>query len=166
MRTIDNAEIDSLMDQGEFHLALQQPIRRAEAQGRNLESIMLGPKLLAGTKEDLAYAGITLGDFLYDYIRIDPLVVEGIDFARQEDLHNFLSFAHFADHQQELTGTALAGSISNLQGYVAERVVAHHLEAAGHDVSFPDISNQEGFDILVDGHPFQVKCLVGCRRCA
>ena len=57
-------------------------------------------------------------------------------------------------------GPHLAGSIANLQGYVAERVVAQHLEAAGHDVSFPDLSNQEGYDILVDGHPFQVKCLL------
>lgn len=148
------------MRQGNFKTALEQPIRRTGAEGRTLESMMLGPKLSGGTKEDLAYAGITLGEFLYDYIRIDPLVVEGFDFARHADLHNFLCFAHFAEHHEELTGQALNGSISNLQGYVAERVVAQHLEAAGHDVSFPEASNQEGFDLLVDGHPFQVKCLV------
>lgn len=42
---------------------------------------------------------------------------------------------------------------------MAERVVAQHLQAVGHDVSFPATPNQEGFDLLVDGHPFQVKCL-------
>jgi hypothetical protein len=160
MSTIDNPEIDRLIGRGDFAIALRQPIRRTEAQGRALESMMLGPKLSEGAAEDLAYAGITLGDFLYDYIRIDPLVVEGIDFARSDDLHNLLSFAHFAEQHRELTGSALAGSISNLQGYVAERAVAQHLEAAGHDVSFPDLSNQEGYDVLVDGHPFQVKCLL------
>ncbi len=103
MSTINNPEIDRLMNQGEFGLALREPIRQADAQGRNLESIMLGPKLSAGAKEDLAYAGITLGDFLYDYIRIDPTVVEGIDFARHADLHNFLTFAHFAERHEELT---------------------------------------------------------------
>ena len=72
----------------------------AEAQGRALESIMLCSKLSEGTKEDFAYAGITSGDFLYDYIRIDPVVVEGIDFARTDDLHNFLSFAHFAKQHE------------------------------------------------------------------
>ena len=160
MSTIDNPEIDSLINHGEFRHALKQPVRRAAAQGHNLESIMLGPKLSENAQEDLAYAGITLGDFLYDYIRIDPTVVEGVDFARHEDLHNFLSFAYFAEHHENLTGRAATGFIANLQGYVAERVVAQHLEAAGHDVSFPAISNQEGFDLLVDGHPFQVKCLL------
>jgi hypothetical protein len=160
MSTIDNPEIDKLLARGDVAAALQQPIRQSQAQGRTLDSMMLGPKISEAGREDLAYAGITLGDFLYDYIRIDPTVVEGIDFARSADLHNFLSFAHFAEHHEELAGRALAGSISNLQGYVAERVVAQHLEAAGHDVSFPDLSNQEGYDILVDGHPFQVKCLL------
>jgi hypothetical protein len=160
MSTIDNPEIDRLIVRGDVAAALQQPIRHSQGQGRILDSMMLGPKISEAAKEDLAYAGITLGDFLYDYIRIDPTVVEGIDFARSADLHNFLSFAHFAEHHEELTGRALAGSISNLQGYVAERVVAQHLGAAGHDVSFPDLPNQEGYDILVDGHPFQVKCLL------
>jgi hypothetical protein len=80
--------------------------------------------------------------------------------AIRTSIINFLSFAYFAKHQEELTGRALTGAISNLHGYVAERVVAQHLEAAGHDVSFPHIPNQEGFDLLVDGHPFQVKCLL------
>ena len=160
MSIIDNPMIDRLIAGGDIAAALHQPIRHSQAQWRALDSMMLSPKISEAAKEDLAYAGITLGDFLYDYIRIDPTVVEGIDFARSADLHNFLSFAHFAEHHEELTGRALTGSISNLQGYVAERVVAQHLEAAGHDVSFPDLSNQEGYDILVDGYPFQVKCLL------
>ncbi len=155
MSTIDNPAIDTLIAQGNLAAALRQPVRRREVQGRTLESLMLG----SGAAEDLAYAGITLGDFLYDYIRIDPTVVEGVDFARSADLHDLLSFGHFAAQHEELAGRALEGSVASLQGYVAERIVAQHLEAAGHDVSFPSVPNQEGYDLLIDGHPFQVKCL-------
>src|SRR5689334_11130192 len=103
MSTIDNPEIDRLIARGDVAAALQQPIRLSQAQGRTLDSMMLGPKISEATTEDLACAGITLGDFLYDYIRIDPSVVVGIDFARSADLHSLLSFAHFAEHHEELT---------------------------------------------------------------
>lgn len=91
MSIIDNPRIDRLIDDGDFHLALQEPINRVEAEGHGLESILLGRRLSESAKEDLGYAGITLGDFLYDYIRIDPMVVQGVSFARHEDLHNLLS---------------------------------------------------------------------------
>ncbi|MES7204569.1 hypothetical protein U6Q21_12390, partial [Cutibacterium acnes] len=46
-----------------------------------------------------------------------------------------------------------------LQGYVAEQMLAAELQAKGHDVEFPETSNNPGWDILVDGQPFQVKNL-------
>lgn len=51
------------------------------------------------------------------------------------------------------------GVISNLQGYVAERMVAHRLLAMGADVEFPETANFPGADLFVNGDPFQVKCL-------
>ena len=52
-----------------------------------------------------------------------------------------------------------SGAINQLEGYVAEQVVAAKLVAQGHQVVFPEISNQQGWDLLVDGQEFQVKCL-------
>ncbi len=109
--------------------------------------------------EDVAYAGLTLSDFLYDYIRIDPEVVRGVEFARAGDVDSVLSFARFADTKADLTGASLDGLHSELQGYVAEQIEAHHLIAQGHDVLFPDTANNPGWDLKVDGHPFQIKCL-------
>jgi hypothetical protein len=108
---------------------------------------------------DIAYAGLTLGNLLYDYIRIDPEVVRGVEFARAADVDSVLSFARFADTKADLTGASLNGLHSELQGYVAEQIEAHHLIAQGHDVLFPDTANNPGWDLKVDGHPFQVKCL-------
>jgi hypothetical protein len=71
-----------------------------------------------------------------------------------------LSFAHFADTKANLAGESLDGLHSQLQGYVAEQIAAQHLIAQGHDVFFPETANNPGWDIMVDGHPFQVKCLV------
>ncbi|MGO7259074.1 hypothetical protein ACCT32_36650, partial [Rhizobium brockwellii] len=42
----------------------------------------------------------------------------------------------------------------------SEQLVAARLTEIGHVVSFPDTSNNPGFDLLVDGMPFQVKCLM------
>ena len=70
-----------------------------------------------------------------------------------------LSFARFADTKADLAGRHLEGLTSNLQGYVAEQLAAQHLIAQGHDVLFPDTPNNAGWGLLVDGHPFQVKCL-------
>ena len=50
------------------------------------------------------------------------------------------------------------GDMAQLQGYVAEQMIAQELTAAGYDVEFPETSNQAGWDLLVDGEPFQVKC--------
>lgn len=114
--------------------------------------------LLSGGRGDAAFAGLVVGDFLYDYLRIDPLVMEGIDFARAADLSDPLLFADFANRQASLMAVGEGDSLSRLQGYVAERIVAQHMAEAGHEVSFPETSNQRGYDLLVDGQPFQVKC--------
>jgi hypothetical protein len=104
--------------------------------------------------QTVAIATISTGEFLYDYIRIDPDVVKGIDFARADDLSSIASFSVFA---RDIDTTVNTGDIAQLQGYVAEKFVALELQARGHDVQFPETSNQAGWDILVDGMPFQVK---------
>lgn len=48
-------------------------------------------------------------------------------------------------------------ALANVQGHVAEQMVGNHLERLGHHVVFPAASNHPGYDMLVDGHPFNVK---------
>jgi hypothetical protein len=159
-RLITNKKIDALLKQGRVEEALEQPIKQPNLSRDGVAAFVLsrgpGANCLA---EDMAYAGLTLGDFLYDYIRIDPEVVRGVEFARAADVDGILSFAHFADTKANLAGRSLDGLHSQLQGYVAEQIEAHHLIAQGHDVFFPATANNPGWDIMVDGHPFQVKCL-------
>jgi hypothetical protein len=63
-----------------------------------------------------------------------------------------------AEKIHALSPDGYVGALSSLKGYVAERVVAAELVMQGHDVSFPDASNQPGWDLMVDGHEFQIKC--------
>jgi hypothetical protein len=49
-----------------------------------------------------------------------------------------------------------AGCIA-LRGYVAEQKAVIALEKAGHIVQFAPTPNQQAWDLLVDGHPWQVK---------
>ena len=111
--------------------------------------------LLRGISETNTISAISAGEFLYDYLMIDPTVVQGIDFARAEDLSNLFQLSNFAS---TIDTTVATGDMAQLQGYVAEQMIAQQLIAAGHDVSFPSTSNQPGWDLLVDGQPFQVKC--------
>lgn len=155
-RLITNPRIDSLLEAGQVKEALAQPIRPSGGVRSFVSTRSSSPELGA---ETASYAGLTLGDFLYNYIRIDPTVVRGVEFARSADVDSVLSFARFADTKADLAGRHLEGLTSNLQGYVAEQLAAQHLIAQGHDVLFPDTPNNAGWDLLVDGHPFQVKCL-------
>ena len=47
--------------------------------------------------------------------------------------------------------------VSKLKGHLAESYAAEHLEQAGHQVVWPEASNQQGWDLLVDGHEVNVK---------
>ena len=103
---------------------------------------------------NLAMASLTIGDLIYDMSRIDPLVIESVDFARKEEIIDKVSFAYFAE-KIDLEST---GDISQLKGYVAERLIAQQLQSQGYEIEFPPTSNQPGYDLLVNNQPFQVKC--------
>lgn len=106
-----------------------------------------------------AFTALTVGDLLYDAFRIDPVAIEGFDLARAADLGDILTLSRFAEQLGGLTGLAQTGNLAQLHGYVAECIVAHALVADGVDVAFPETSNEPGWDLLVNGDRFQVKCM-------
>jgi hypothetical protein len=111
-----------------------------------------------GALADTAGIGaLTLGELLYNIHALDPSVLQAADFSRVADLADPANFAAFAHQIEALADGSKLGAISNLKGYVAERVVASRLVDQGHIVSFPDHANQAGWDLEVDGIPFQIK---------
>ena len=116
--------------------------------------------MLFGSPDQLKQTGaitaVSVGEFLYDYMMINPTVVQGLDFARTEDLSSLFTLSQFSSG---IDTSVLTGDMAQLHGYVAEQMIAAELQAKGHDVEFPETSNNPGWDILVDGEPFQVKSL-------
>ena len=109
--------------------------------------------------EDVLYGGLTLGDFVYDILRVDPNVIAATDFARAQDIEDVFKFSVYANSLDGLSPESFAGHVANIKGYVAERIAAQYVQSQGFEVEFPEASNQEGFDLLVNEIPFQVKCL-------
>ncbi|ANM04683.1 hypothetical protein AMC78_CH02597 [Rhizobium phaseoli] len=108
-----------------------------------------------------AVGAATTADILFNAASIDPMVVSAADFSRIEDISDIFKFGQFADRIASMTGAAAVGAGNNLRGYVSEQIVAARLAEHGYVVEFPDTSNNPAFDLLVDGNPFQVKCLLG-----
>ncbi|ACX52159.1 hypothetical protein Adeg_1026 [Ammonifex degensii KC4] len=111
--------------------------------------------------EPAVIGGIAAYDAVHALAMIDDRVLEAMDFSSKLDLGTFNQLSEYV-RQQFFTGSeaSVAGAVERLQGYTAEQVVAAHLAAQGHVVEFPDTPNQEGWDLLVDGHPVQVKCVM------
>lgn len=146
---ITNEQFWSYWRQGKFEEALQCSLQQ---QVPEKKGALLFKKANTDTNKLVA---ISAGEFLFDYLMINPTVVAGLDFARSEDLSSLFQLSTFASG---IDTTTLTGDMAQLQGYVAEQMIAQELAMAGHDVAFPDTSNQAGWDLLVDGEPFQVKC--------
>lgn len=129
---------------------LERPLVMTDSEKTRFSSFMERWGLVSGV------AGITVYDAVYSVSLIDENVLTALDFSSAADLSSFGDITryvgtHFA------AGDGLTGSLARLQGYTAERAAAAHLVSQGHVVEFPDTANQPGYDLLVDGHPFQVK---------
>ncbi|WP_419872342.1 hypothetical protein [Candidatus Pristimantibacillus sp. PTI5] len=155
MKGIPNPEFWTMWKQKEYKKALQLPLYPQSKSTGIINHILFGNK--ESLQQAVTTSSLTVANFIYDYCRLDPTVMEGIDFARAEDLSSLFTFSQFAN-EIDLSGNT--GDVAQLQGYVAERMVAAELQSKGHEVEFPETSNQAGYDLLVDGEPFQVKNLL------
>ncbi|MBT2644630.1 hypothetical protein J7I80_20650 [Bacillus sp. ISL-41] len=151
---ISNKDFWRRWNNGEYEEALKCSIKEDKPSGNRLQTMLFGPP--DQLKQTGVITAISVGEFIYDYVMINPAVVQGLDFARTEDLSSLFTLSQFAG---TIDTETLTGDMAQLQGYVAEQMIAAELQAKGHDVEFPETSNNPGWDILVDGQPFQVKNL-------
>lgn len=107
----------------------------------------------------VGFAALTLGDLVYDALRVDPSLLRATDFVHAARIGDPATFAVFADRILSSAPASMEGHVHQLKGYVAERFAAQQLQSMGMEVEFPADPNQPGIDLLVNGDPFQVKCL-------
>ncbi len=108
-----------------------------------------------GEKIDLeatAVAGALTLEGLWTLSQIDDSVLDAMTFASAGTPDTFWRLQDLAESYD-----GSQGAIARLAGYVAEQQVATDLIREGHIVTFPEGPIQPGWDLLVDGHPVQVK---------
>ena len=89
---------------------------------------------------------------------IDPTVLDAIKESTAAHIHGLPSVHDYVtQHFFDAPVQSADGWFERLTGYVAEQKAASALEAAGHQVTFAATSNQPVWDLLVDGHPVQIK---------
>ena len=113
-------------------------------------------------RDSVGIGALSVGDLLYSFAAIDPHVVAAADFATTEEIANSFDFAvsllgRMGD--EWLGRESLNGLVDRDKGFLMEQLAATKLAADGHVVELPGSSNQPGWDLMVDGQPFQVKCL-------
>ncbi|PIB49321.1 hypothetical protein, partial [Pseudomonas sp. 2822-17] len=143
MNGFKNNKFYRLWKEKRYKEALNQPIEPPKTKEEKLSQFLFGSQSERTTT--FTIAAISVGDFIYDYIRIDPTVVEAVDFARSDNIDSIFAFSQFSMG----IDVNSVGDISQIQGYVAEKMLAMELTAKGHDVEFPEASNEAGWDILV-----------------
>lgn len=132
---------------------------KVDVQNKNGQQILKIYPSSFKSIDNSAIAGLTFADFIYDIAAIDPHVIEATDFARKADISSVFEFSIFSEGLAGLSEASLRGHHANLMGYTAERLVAAQLVKDGHVVEIPNSASQPGYDLLVDGNEFQVKCI-------
>ncbi len=128
----------------------------AESRGNSVLSAVLFPNVRSSVGDAAVVGGLTAADVVFNAVAIDPAVISAVDFSRVTNVDDVFEFGAFAARFEAMDPSSQAGLENSLRGFVAEAMVATRLR--DHDVSFPDIPNSPGFDLIVDGIPFQVKC--------
>lgn len=118
-------------------------------------SAQLKDPVLWAAAADSAVAGMSI---LESALKIDPQVLHAIEFSTAQDLHGLADIHSYVDaHFSTVASQSADGWFDRLTGYVAEQKAATFFEQAGHHVQFAPTSNQPVWDLLVDGHPVQIK---------
>ena len=111
-----------------------------------------------GTWAAAADGAIAGGFLAHAALNIDPHVLDAIEFSTADHLHSLASIDNYVhDHFFAAPIQSADGWFERLTGYVAEQKAAAALEQMGHHVEFAPIANQPVWDLLVDGHPVQIK---------
>ena len=118
-------------------------------------------------RDSVAIGAASIGDVIYSLAAIDPQVVAAADFSSSATIENSFDFAtellkKAQPSWSERPGIDLAareGDNARLKGFTMEQLAATKLVDEGHVVELPDTPNEPGWDLLVDGEQFQVKCL-------
>ncbi len=124
-------------------------------QDRDVRGQFLEQPSTWGAAADGAFVG---GMMAHAALNIDPQVLDAIEFSTSDHLHSLATIDNYVQaHFFAAPIESADGWFERLSGYVAEQKAAVYFESMGHHVEFAPVANQPVWDMLVDGHPVQIK---------
>ncbi len=106
--------------------------------------------------EGAATVLLTFGDLLYNAAKIDPTVLDAIELRAAGHPRLFSEVVEYIAGRID-SGVSIEGMANNWQGVAGELIAMETLKEQGHSVIPAASPSQQGWDILVDGEPYQVK---------
>ena len=106
--------------------------------------------------------GVTLADAILRLSHIDPVVFTTL--SRRRPAHGFTGINALVSHLRDVHDrgdVAFAGLVAHEKGHVGEHMIAESLRASGHHLQMASGLNQEGWTVLLDGQPVQIKSGLG-----
>ena len=105
----------------------------------------------------LADSAIAGASVFHQYLAVDSHLYEGISNMSGEQMDNMSDLSAKLQTYSHNSEGLTEGALNKVKGHVAESHVFKHFEEAGINVEWPESSNQEGWDLLFNGNPVQVK---------
>ena len=102
------------------------------------------------------------GKALFHLNRLDGSVLDAVDNIYQPRVEN--SFAEILNHLRETadrSDVAWDGAVSLYKGQLGEDYLAEYLNGLGHNVEMASVTNQKGWDAIVDGQLVNFKAGTG-----
>jgi uncharacterized protein YeaO (DUF488 family) len=97
---------------------------------------------------------------VWDWSHVDDRLFHAVEQMTHQAVNSLADLSHAVDaHDWAMSSIPgpSAALIQNVKGHLAEWLVKDHLVQAGHHVDMAVLSNQEGWDLHVDGFPVNVK---------
>lgn len=143
----------------EWNISLSRQSDSSDDFARESVAPPEGPRLWAPVTGAAFADGLLAGlPVIQAVSHIDPFVLKAIEESTADHIHSFPSVHSYVEQHFFAAPTMTAdGWFERLTGYVAEQKAASALEAAGHHVTFAATANQPVWDLMVDGHPVQIK---------
>jgi len=130
----------------------------SDIAGRLDEAVDERRRLAIGTAEMAAYTSF---DVASGFAAIDKNVFEGISHLRSEQINTVSDLSKVLKGYDHNMWSGLShGALIKVQGHIGESVVAQHLQSAGLKVDWPETSNNQGWDLAINGQHLDVKAVV------
>ncbi|MXZ18401.1 MAG: hypothetical protein F4Y81_09290 [Rhodothermaceae bacterium] len=156
---VDPEEYDKqLIDNLEWSVSGEDPTKSSFTTNTTLPfPLSEGPKKFGSVTIEGAAQGAFIGmDAIQNLMEIDGHVYTAMGTLAGEQLVTIGDLSkHLTSWESAEIGESLPpAAVAKLMGHLSEPIVAENLRKLGYQVELPDVSNQEGYDLILNGEYF------------